>query len=151
MYLLYIVIFLLFLRYFLKNFSLFSLICLLLLFIVYCLLFYTQLNKLTGYYFIIQLNSYFYYRSGEFIFTNHFLLWFMKNNPNYFRLKEAILARNFEAFAHIIMKDSNQLHAVCMDTYPPIKVRITSSVSQKIQNCFIIVVLIIYQIPRFFS
>ncbi|VDN60425.1 unnamed protein product [Dracunculus medinensis] len=37
------------------------------------------------------------------------------------RLKEAILARNFEAFAHIIMKDSNQLHAVCMDTYPPIK------------------------------
>ena len=35
-------------------------------------------------------------------------------------IKEAILARDFDAFARITMQDSNQFHAVCLDTDPPI-------------------------------
>jgi diphosphomevalonate decarboxylase len=39
------------------------------------------------------------------------------------RMKEieaAFLGKNFGAFGELTMKDSNQFHAVCMDTYPPI-------------------------------
>lgn len=39
------------------------------------------------------------------------------------RMKEitqAILAKDFPGFAKITMQDSNQFHAVCLDTYPPI-------------------------------
>lgn len=35
-------------------------------------------------------------------------------------MKKAILAKDFETFAHLTMRDSNQFHAVCLDSYPPI-------------------------------
>jgi len=36
------------------------------------------------------------------------------------RMENAIRARDFETFGFETMKDSNQFHAVCADTYPPI-------------------------------
>lgn len=36
-------------------------------------------------------------------------------------MQKAIADRNFETFARLTMIDSNQLHAVCQDTYPPIR------------------------------
>ncbi|KAG9462739.1 hypothetical protein GDO78_023235, partial [Eleutherodactylus coqui] len=33
---------------------------------------------------------------------------------------EAIKKKDFEAFGQLTMKDSNQFHATCLDTYPPI-------------------------------
>lgn len=36
------------------------------------------------------------------------------------KLKEAILGRDFDTFAEITMKDSNQFHAICLDSHPPI-------------------------------
>ena len=35
-------------------------------------------------------------------------------------MEKAILEKDFEKFAMLTMKDSNQLHAICQDTYPPI-------------------------------
>ncbi|KAG2175752.1 hypothetical protein INT44_000230 [Umbelopsis vinacea] len=35
-------------------------------------------------------------------------------------MKKAIHERDFQTFAALTMKDSNQFHAVCLDTYPPI-------------------------------
>ena len=36
-------------------------------------------------------------------------------------LEAAYLARDFDTVARITMQDSNQFHAVCLDTYPPIR------------------------------
>ncbi|KAJ3202050.1 diphosphomevalonate decarboxylase [Entophlyctis luteolus] len=35
-------------------------------------------------------------------------------------IEKAILSRDFDSFAEITMRDSNQFHAVCLDTFPPI-------------------------------
>ncbi|KAI8806559.1 diphosphomevalonate decarboxylase [Cladochytrium replicatum] len=35
-------------------------------------------------------------------------------------MKAAIAEKDFDAFAEITMRDSNQFHAVCLDTFPPI-------------------------------
>jgi diphosphomevalonate decarboxylase len=35
-------------------------------------------------------------------------------------MEKAFLAKDFDAFGKLTMQDSNQFHAVCMDTYPPI-------------------------------
>ncbi|XP_076171411.1 mevalonate diphosphate decarboxylase [Ptiloglossa arizonensis] len=35
------------------------------------------------------------------------------------KMQEAIIKRDFKTFAELTMKDSNQMHAVVLDTYPP--------------------------------
>ncbi|XP_068173851.1 diphosphomevalonate decarboxylase isoform X1 [Antennarius striatus] len=45
-------------------------------------------------------------------------------------MTEAIRRKDFAAFAELTMKDSNQFHATCLDTYPPIFY--LNSVSQKV-------------------
>lgn len=37
------------------------------------------------------------------------------------KMIQAIKDRDFETFATITMKDSNQFHSVCLDTFPPVK------------------------------
>lgn len=48
------------------------------------------------------------------------------------KMVEAIRRKDFATFAELTMKDSNQFHATCLDTYPPIFY--LSSVSQHIIN-----------------
>ncbi|KAJ1976439.1 diphosphomevalonate decarboxylase [Dimargaris verticillata] len=36
------------------------------------------------------------------------------------QMEQAILAKDFDTFAEITMRDSNQFHATCLDTFPPI-------------------------------
>lgn len=45
---------------------------------------------------------------------------------------EAVQRKDFAAFADLTMKDSNQFHATCLDTYPPIFY--LNSVSQQVIN-----------------
>ncbi|CAF99534.1 unnamed protein product, partial [Tetraodon nigroviridis] len=45
---------------------------------------------------------------------------------------QAVRRRDFATFAELTMKDSNQFHATCLDTYPPIFY--LSSVSQQVIN-----------------
>ncbi len=45
-------------------------------------------------------------------------------------MEKAIAERNFGDFARLTMQDSNQFHAVCLDTYPPISYM--SDVSRRI-------------------
>jgi diphosphomevalonate decarboxylase len=40
--------------------------------------------------------------------------------PRLAELEAAFMAKDFENFGRLTMMDSNQFHAVCMDTYPPI-------------------------------
>ena len=35
-------------------------------------------------------------------------------------IEKAIHAKDFETFGKLTMQDSNQFHAICLDTYPPI-------------------------------
>lgn len=35
-------------------------------------------------------------------------------------IKQALLNKDFNSFADVTMQDSNQFHAVCLDTYPPL-------------------------------
>lgn len=35
------------------------------------------------------------------------------------KMQQAIIEKDFKTFAELTMKDSNQFHAVCLDTYPP--------------------------------
>lgn len=36
------------------------------------------------------------------------------------RMEQAIMEKDFESFGKLTMMESNQLHAICLDTYPPI-------------------------------
>ncbi|KXJ27358.1 Diphosphomevalonate decarboxylase [Exaiptasia diaphana] len=47
-------------------------------------------------------------------------------------MEQAILDKDFETFAELTMKESNQLHAVCQDTYPPIEPPYINSISHSI-------------------
>jgi len=47
-------------------------------------------------------------------------------------MEGAIIGKNFEKFAKLTMKESNQLHAICQDTYPPITPPYMNSTSHKI-------------------
>ena len=40
--------------------------------------------------------------------------------PRLAEQEAAFLAKDFETFGRITMQDSNQFHAVCLDTYPPV-------------------------------
>lgn len=37
------------------------------------------------------------------------------------KMQIAIMKKDFSTFAELTMKDSDQMHAVCLDSYPPVK------------------------------
>jgi diphosphomevalonate decarboxylase len=41
-------------------------------------------------------------------------------DPRLNAIETAFLNKDFETFGRITMQDSNQFHAVCLDTYPPV-------------------------------
>lgn len=47
-------------------------------------------------------------------------------------MEDAIIQKDFKKFAKLTMKDSNQLHAICQDTYPPISPPYMNNTSHKI-------------------
>ena len=47
-------------------------------------------------------------------------------------MEKAILEKDFKTFAILTMKDSNQLHSICQDTYPPISPPYMNDISHKI-------------------
>jgi diphosphomevalonate decarboxylase len=49
-------------------------------------------------------------------------------------MEKAILEKDFETFALLTMKDSNQFHCICQDTYPPICPPYMNDISHKIVN-----------------
>ena len=40
--------------------------------------------------------------------------------PRMAEMEKAYLDKDFESFGKLTMQDSNQFHAICLDTYPPI-------------------------------
>ncbi|XP_011163916.1 diphosphomevalonate decarboxylase isoform X1 [Solenopsis invicta] len=48
------------------------------------------------------------------------------------KMQQAIIEKDFKSFAELTMKDSNQFHAVCLDTYPPCIY--TNDISNSIMN-----------------
>ena len=36
------------------------------------------------------------------------------------QMEAAIMKKDYQTFAKLTMQDSNQFHAICLDTYPPI-------------------------------
>ncbi|CAM9264385.1 unnamed protein product, partial [Sphacelaria rigidula] len=40
--------------------------------------------------------------------------------PRLEEIEKAYLTKDFPTFGRITMQDSNQFHATCLDTYPPI-------------------------------
>ena len=36
------------------------------------------------------------------------------------KIKESLIQKDFHKFSEVVMRESNQLHAICLDTLPPI-------------------------------
>lgn len=49
-------------------------------------------------------------------------------------LKKAVINKDFENFGEIIMRESQTLHAICLDTYPPIEPPYLSAESHRIMQ-----------------
>lgn len=50
-------------------------------------------------------------------FLQHRIMHVVPERAN--KMQQAIINKDFKSFAELTMKDSNQFHAVCLDTYPP--------------------------------